>query len=377
VKDASNTRGILPDSNVRILPSREAHHRVAEVKHQAQSATSGRSGRVVSIDVIRGLAVLGMLIVNNPGIRRAVPAQLKHAEWNGFTFADSIFPLFLFAIGLSLPFSSTTASFRKVLRRSFVLLLLGIALSSLKRSEIVIGGGVLQRIAVAYLLGWIILRAPRRAQLLVCAGILVAVWAAFAFLHPAGVVPGSWDRETNLAAFIDERTLGHFSTEGVLGTVTSSVNVVGGAFLGTLLRRMRAGWGLVQIWSWVAVSAVLGLLGSLVVPINKSLWTPTYALFAHGICCAYLGIAYWLTDVRGVRAGIKPLQALGANPIAIYVASTATIYLLLDRLRPTLMALVQDWTGPRVATLAYTAAVVGPWWAIAWWLYERKIYIKI
>lgn len=336
-----------------------------------------RPQRIVSIDVVRGLAIAGMLLVNNPANRAAVPSPLRHSAWNGFTFADSIFPLFLFAIGLSMPFSRRTSSFGQVIKRASVLFLIGCALGSIKRGELYIGPGVLQRIAFAYLLAWAILRLPERAQLPACAGLLVAIAAAFELFHASGVVAGSWEPGTNLAAFVDERLFGHFSTEGVVGTIVSSVNVVGGAFLGRLLQRTSPREALLNIWMWATASATLGLLGSFVIPINKPLWTPTYAVFAQGICCAYLGIACWLTDVLGVRRGIKPLQVLGANPIAIYVLSTAAGDLVFDRFRGTIFSFLRAWTGPAAATLMYSIGVLALWCFVAAWLFRRRLFVRI
>jgi predicted acyltransferase len=333
--------------------------------------------RIVSIDVVRGLAIAGMLLVNNPGNPAATPSPLMHSAWNGFTFADSIYPLFLFAIGLSMPFSMRGSRFRRVVTRVVVLFVIGCILGSIKRGELYVGPGVLQRIAFAYLIAWLILRMPERVQLATCIAILVSVAAAFELFHPSQVFAGSWEPGTNLAAFVDERLLGHFSTEGIVGTVVASVNVVGGAFLGRLLQRTSPRQALLDIWMWATACLTLGLLASFAIPINKPLWTPTYAVFAQGICCAYLAIACWLTDVRGVRRGIKPLQVLGANPIAIYVLSTAAGDLLLDRWREPIFSFFQGWTGPTAATLIYSVAVAALWWAVAAWLYRRRILVRI
>jgi predicted acyltransferase len=127
-------------------------------------AGSGRE-RILAIDVVRGLAVVGMLLVNNAGIPAAMPQALRHAPWQGLTLADQVFPLFLFTVGASLPFSQRAQRPGAVLRRVVMLFLLGSLLVSAKQYRLAPSTGVLQQIAGAYLLAWALLRLPRRAQL--------------------------------------------------------------------------------------------------------------------------------------------------------------------------------------------------------------------
>ena len=151
-------------------------------------AGSGRE-RILAIDVVRGLAVVGMLLVNNAGIPAAMPQELRHAAWQGLTLADQVFPLFLFSVGASMPFSRRAQRPGAVLRRVVVLFLLGCLLVSAKHLRLAPSTGVLQQIAGAYLLAWALLRLPRRAQLPAAALLLAGLWAAFTF------VPASWRRE--------------------------------------------------------------------------------------------------------------------------------------------------------------------------------------
>jgi predicted acyltransferase len=151
-------------------------------------AGSGRE-RILAIDVVRGLAVVGMLLVNNAGIPAAMPQELRHAAWQGLTLADQVFPLFLFSVGASMPFSRRAQRPGAVLRRVVVLFLLGCLLVSAKHLRLAPSTGVLQQIAGAYLLAWALLRLPRRAQLPATALLLAGLWAAFTF------VPASWRRE--------------------------------------------------------------------------------------------------------------------------------------------------------------------------------------
>ncbi len=142
-------------------------------------AGSGRE-RILAVDVVRGLAVVGMLLVNNAGIPAAMPQALRHAPWQGLTLADQVFPLFLFTVGASMPFSQRAQRPGAVLRRVVVLFLLGSLLVSAKQHRLAPSTGVLQQIAGAYLLAWALLRLPRRAQLpaaaLLLAGLLPSLY---------------------------------------------------------------------------------------------------------------------------------------------------------------------------------------------------------
>jgi len=193
--------------------------------------------RILAIDVVRGLAVVGMLLVNDAGIPAAMPLALRHAPWQGLTVADQVFPLFLFTVGASMPFSERAQRPVAVLRRVAALVVLGSLLVSAKHHQLAPSTGVLQQIAGAYLLAWAVLRLPRRAQLPAAAVLLAGLWAAFTFVPAPGVRPGSWAPGSNLAEFVDRSLLGHYSEHGVLVMVASSVSVLAGVTAGRLLRR--------------------------------------------------------------------------------------------------------------------------------------------
>jgi predicted acyltransferase len=193
--------------------------------------------RILAIDVVRGLAVVGMLLVNDAGIPAAMPLALRHAPWQGLTVADQVFPLFLFTVGASMPFSERAQRPVAVLRRVAALVVLGSLLVSAKHHQLAPSTGVLQQIAGAYLLAWAVLRLPRRTQLPAAAVLLAGLWAAFTFVPAAGVRPGSWASGSNLAEFVDRSLLGHYSEHGVLVMVASSVSVLAGVTAGRLLRR--------------------------------------------------------------------------------------------------------------------------------------------
>jgi len=329
-------------------------------------------GRLRSLDAVRGLAIAVMLLAMHPGPQHD-PAQLEHPAWHGLRFVDLFFPLFLFAIGVSMAFSTRANQVRPVLRRAAVLAGLGIALASLKYEKLTLTG-VLQHIAGAYVVAFAVLRAPRRWQVPIAAALVAVVWAGFV-LWSAGGDP--WGRTDTLAHAIDGALIGRFSSEGTLQTLISAVTVVGGALAGRLIQAVPDPRRL--IWSTAARAAglvVLGLLLSLLVPVNKRLWSPSFAVLTLGTSYAWLAIGTWLIDVIGLRRCIAPLVHLGTNPIAVYVAFTATLVTLNNHAGTVFPALAPAGS-ETVGSLVYSAGWTVLWWSFAYLLFRRQIFIKV
>jgi predicted acyltransferase len=338
-------------------------------------AGSGRE-RILAIDVVRGLAVVGMLLVNNAGIPAAMPQELRHAPWQGLTLADQVFPLFLFTVGASMPFSQRSQRPGAVLRRVAVLFLLGSLLVSAKQHRLAPSTGVLQQIAGAYLLAWALLRLPRRAQLPAGALLLAGLWAAFTFVPAPGVRPGSWAPGSNLAEFVDRLVLGQFSEHGVLVMVSSSVSVLAGVAAGRLLLGAPAGVTR-RLLSLGGAMLVLGLLVASAVPISKPLWTPSFVLVTAGISALLTAAAYRLVDRGPGRAWARPLVTLGSNALALYAASVLLFAFLLKPWQAALVRPLAAAGGAGFAALAYAAGTVLVAWALAEWLYWRRVFVKV
>jgi predicted acyltransferase len=342
----------------------------------AAAAGSARR-RVQAIDVVRGLAVVGMLLVNDAGIPAAMPQALRHAPWQGLTLADQVFPLFLFTVGASMPFSQRAQQPAAVLRRVAALVVLGCLLVSAKQYRLAPSTGVLQQVAGAYLLAWVLLRLPRQAQLPAAAAVLGGLWAAFTFLPAPGVRPGSWAPGSNLAAFVDRSLLGQFSEHGVLVMVASSTSVLAGVAAGRLLRRAPATGVTGRLLALGVVMLVVGLLVALAVPISKPLWTPSFVLVTAGISGLLMALAYRLVDRGPGRRWARPLVALGSNALALYAAS---VLLFASLLKPWQAALVRPLAvvgGATFAALAYASGAVLVTWALAEWLYWRRLFVKV
>lgn len=310
----------------------------------------------MSLDVLRGIAVAGMLLVNNPGVRAATPAPLKHSQWSGLSPADAIFPLFLFAVGMSIPLSRRAAEPRLALRRVVVLYALGVALVSLKYHELGIGGGVLQHIAGAYLLAWLALRLSERWQPVAAVGLATAGWAAMTF------APGAY------------RML---AGEGPAVDLTSAASILAGAFVARSILGHSVDSAIRRLLAWSALSVAAGLLLAIPVPVVKHLWTPSYALIAHGIACAVLMTIHWLVHARGRRGWIGPFVDFGSNPIAVYLVISALAAVALAPIQPTLVNPLIGALGEATASVLYAVWVASLGWVLAVALRRRGLFLRV
>lgn len=369
--------------------------------------------RLASLDAFRGLAVAGMILVNNPGSWAYVYAPLRHAEWHGATPTDLVFPFFLFGIGVSMSFSfaartargdSRAALWRHVVQRSLIIYGLGIFLAAYPGFDLstVRLTGVLARISWVYLAaGTLVLFLTRRALVIVAALCLSGYWAMLALLPVPGFGAGDLSPEGNLAAYLDRLLLGvHiwqgaggvYDPEGLLSTIPAVSSVLAGLFAGDFLRTARNGRATLLLAAAGVLLIGAGLAWHQLFPINKPLWSSSYVLWSTGWSLAALAALYWLVDVRGFRAASLPLVVYGANALAVFVASgLLAVTLIVVRLpvpgstsgeTVSLYARIYEvafasWAGPLNGSLAFAGATVLFWLAVAWVLYRRNILIKV
>lgn len=373
------------------------------------SDSTGRElpkGRLMSLDAFRGLTIAGMILVNNPGSWAHVYPPLAHAEWHGCTPTDLIFPFFLFIVGVALPFSfekrlargdSRRNLFLHVLRRSAILLALGLFLGGFPRFDLSTMRimGVLQRIGVVYLFAasaYLFLKA--RGRWVLTATLLLGYWALMTLVPVPGYGAGVLTQDGNLAAYVDRLFLdGHmwretWDPEGLLSTLPAIGTTLLGIFAGEWLRSERAGGrktsGLL-IAGVVGVAA--GLAWDLVFPINKGIWTSSYVVFTAGAALLLLGLLYWMIDVRLWRSWSKPMVVYGMNAIAVFVASGLMARIMgMWRVGggvgvPLKVWVYQhvfaNWAGPLNGSLAFAVSYVMLWLGLIWILYLRRVFIKI
>ena len=353
----------------------------------------------MSLDVFRGLTIAAMVLVNNPGSWNDVYGPLTHAEWNGWTPADLVFPFFLFIVGVAITLSPSGRATRKlprIGRRTALLLVLGLVLNALSGFEGAAAlriPGVLQRIALCYLAASLLfLHSRPRGQAVWLLGLLVGYWALLDLVPVAGRSPGWLDPEHNVTALVDRRLFGaghlyheSWDPEGLLSTIPAIATTLFGVLAGHWLRFAHAARA--RTLGLAAAGAALigaGLVFDRWMPINKNLWTSSYVVFTAGLALLLFALCYWLVDVKDVRRPVVPLVVFGVNPIAVYVLSTAGGALmdattirgmnLRERICHVLFA---GWSSPPAASLLFALGYVLFWLAAMSVLFRRKIFLRI
>jgi predicted acyltransferase len=384
-------------------------HKPRELGSKELAPTSAHPDRrLVSLDVFRGIAIAAMILVNNPGTWRPVYAPLQHADWNGWTLTDLIFPFFLFIVGVAITLSfaarssqkaSRKALLFKVLRRTCIIFALGIVINGFPDfdwSEIRVPG-VLQRIAVCYFLASVVvLTTGVRGQALTTAILILGYWAAMKLVPLPGHKAGLLKPGRNLAAYIDTALLhGHllhrrWDPEGILSTFPATATTLAGVLTGHWLRVSKTPFTrLSGLFVAGNVCIVAGLVMNVWFPINKNLWTSSYVVFTAGMALNFLGMCYWLVDVRGYRLWATPFVMYGTNAILAYMLSTliAKVMILwtvegpdgsaISLRRHLVERFLLPLASPINASLLYAIGYVLLWLAVMAVLYRRRIFFKI
>jgi predicted acyltransferase len=366
--------------------------------------------RLPSVDALRGATVAAMVLVNNPGTWSAVYPPLRHAEWHGFTPTDMIFPFFLFIVGVSIPLAlgprleaGVEGLVVRAVRRAAVIFALGLLLHAqpLFHLSTLRIPGVLQRIAVCYLLaallfllgggarGW-------RVQAIVAGALLVGYWLLMTRVAAPGQAVGDLSPAGNLAGYVDRLVLGPrhiwqlskwYDPEGILSTLPATATTLLGVLAGDWLRQARPAGRLLRGLVLGGVAATgLGWLWGLSFPINKSLWTSSYALMMSGAAALALALCYWLIEVRGLRRWAGPFVLFGLTALPLFFLSTAMArWLLLIRVGPEhtrLYAwlythLFAPWAAPVNASLAFALAYVLLWLGLMWLLQRTGLRMRV
>ncbi len=368
------------------------------------------------LDTYRGLCVAGMIVVDNPGSDTKAYWPIMHAQWNGWTPADFIFPSFLFLVGISLVFSASSRLqhgesrsdiFVHALWRSLILIAVGL----LVNASPIIGfdihtfrfEGVTQRIALCYLAAVIMeLWSGRRGQVIALAVCIVGYWAILRFVAVPGCgVPGHdipfMDPDRNLPAWLDRKLfMGHLyngnrDPEGIIHTIPAIGTTLIGVLTGHWLRSRKApaikavGMLLVGV---VGLSA--GLFWDRWFPINKNLWTSSFVLFSGGFALTFLALLYWLLEIKQWRGTwTMPILVFGMNAIAGFVADSLVYgpgYTFTAK-GPNGVSMVWHEAAQAHlesfglstpnASLVYSLSAVLFCWILLWFLWRKRIFIKI
>ncbi len=356
--------------------------------------------RLTSLDAFRGFAVAGMLLVNNPGTwdPTVVPGLLFHAEWHGCTFADLIFPFFLFAVGMAMPFSEAkrhehgVTVWKGILiaaRRALLLYLLGAFLKSASINAPVLHFGILQRIGVLYFMVYLLLPLKARWQAAIGVSLLFVWWAILAFVHGPGVIPGSFDRDVNAAQYLDSFILVPADKETIISMIPGISTVLSGVLVGRFLMRQADQKTVMRMLGVAGVAGiVVGLLWNFVVPLNKILWSSSFAVFTAGWSCLVFLLFYWVIEVRKMSKIAFPLIVNGMNAITLYVFTGLLVRWVMLSWRVSYNGAMTSLTGyfyksfaslagPTIGSILYSTMIIFIGWLLCYWMFRRKLFLKV
>jgi predicted acyltransferase len=383
-----------------------------ELIDQEPPASPPPTERLMSIDALRGFDMFW--IIGGDAIARALTKwwgpeakaigdQFDHVDWQGFRFYDLIFPLFLFTVGVVLPFSLRKhtvgahpkgAALVRIARRVLLLFLLGLVVNRLLRFDFenLRYPGVLQRIAICYgAASLIFLFTTARTQVIIFASILIAYWALLTFVPSPESKAGDYSMEHNLAGYIDRHYLpgkinpryyGFGDNEGLLSSIPAVCTTLLGVLAGHVLLSGRGPWlkalslalmGVVCLGLGVLWGTEFPAVKMLHFPIIKILWTGSFVLVAGGLSLLLLSLFYTVIDVLKLRGWAFFFMVIGVNAITIYVGRSIVPF---DEISQRLFGGVAKYSGsfgPAVVPIG-TIAIE---WLLLLHLYRNKIFLRV
>ncbi|MDR5697796.1 MAG: DUF5009 domain-containing protein [Armatimonadota bacterium] len=363
------------------------------------SPADAAAARVASLDAFRGFLIFWMLLANHIVWSPSIPVQLRHAPWGaGVTLTDVVFPWFLFVMGVAIPLSAARSRqaagglppVLRILRRSFLLVVLGLVVYTSVYGRLYLGLGILQVLGLTYLVAATTARLPVGGRAALCAALVLGHWALLKFAPVPGVGSGVLEPGRNILHYLNTTYFQRYHLAGLASLVPTSAIVIAGTLAGEVFARAtlpavrRIGW---LVGGGVALT-LAGWLWQLEMPFNRALWTPSLVLWVIGTGALAVGVLYGLLDVRGWRAVALPLVVLGSNAILVYMGAILFRVYVVQRLRlpvgsegPTLHEAVLGWLVKEMGALhgawAYASAVVAFWWLVLFVLYRRRIFLRL
>ncbi|KEO75511.1 acyltransferase family protein [Anditalea andensis] len=369
--------------------------------------------RYLSLDVLRGMTIALMIIVNTPGSWQHIYPPLRHAAWHGFTVTDLVFPMFLFVIGNAMSFSMAKYAkmgdrqvIEKILKRAGIIFLLGLLLNAfpfITRSaegELVLKDfsalrimGVLQRIALCYLIAGLLIHYLKLKGALLMGGIiLLSYWIVMWYY---GEVGHPYSLEGNAALKFDiwifaEKHLYKgfgipFDPEGLLSTIPAAVNIIGGYWAGRLIQGSRSLNYKTGLFIFIALAMLaVGWWWDVIFPINKPIWTSSYVLYTLGWSFLSLAILIVIIEKYKAKNWTYFFEVFGKNPLFIFILSGALIKTMgiISISEMSLNAWIYQhfflvWTEGKPASLLFAVFYMLLLWFIGLWLMKNRIYIKV
>lgn len=372
-----------------------------------------RPKRYLSLDVLRGLTIALMIVVNTPGSWSHIYAPFEHSPWHGFTLTDLVFPTFLFVVGNAMSFSmrkfaqkTDKAFLIKIFKRTLLIFVIGFLLSYFpfvyhtETGELAFKNildnrimGVLQRIALCYCIAALVIHYfKHKVTIIFSIVILFFYWGMMYFF---GDQPNPYSLEGNAALkfdllFIPIENLyqGYgipFDPEGLLSTLPAIVNVIIGYFAGMAIQKQQhKSKVLVQLILAGIVLICLALLWDNYFPINKPIWTSSYVLYASGFDLLILAFLLWTIDIMKFEKWTYFFEVFGKNPLFIYIMSGVLVRLMfLIKIAGTSFFgwayahLFLSWSEGKNASLMFALCYMLLLWLLGYFLDKQKIYIKV
>jgi predicted acyltransferase len=368
--------------------------------------------RFLALDVFRGMTICFMIIVNTSGNEDTTFAPLKHAQWNGFTPTDLVFPSFMFVVGNAMSFvmrrwseMNTGAVLGKIFKRTLIIFLCGyllywfpffhydvqhhLILSPVSDTRIF---GVLQRIALAYCFASLMLYfLGTRATVIITILILILYWPVMQYF---GTGPDPLDVHTNAVLHLDKWLVGTshlytgegfpFDPEGFLSTFPSIGNVVGGYLVGRYVQKSGKTFeGISKLLMAGFILVVIAFFWNYVFPINKKIWTSSFVLHTVGLDCMLLACVMYYIDFLNKRTGVAFFEVFGKNPLFIYLVSELSISIFnMISINGTPLP---EWSYENIFSLsgAYVGAMLFAifymlyCWLVGYILDRNKIYVRV
>lgn len=379
--------------------------------------------RLLALDILRGITIAGMLLVNNPGTWSSIYAPLEHAEWEGLTPTDLVFPFFVFVMGVSMYFSlrkfnfSLNANvFLKIVKRTVILFLIGWAVSwfavwlrglynpdldfvdrAINHLRIL---GVFQRLALVYFFGSLLAVTLKHRFIPWLIGIILIAYAII-----LAVGHGYDISADNIIARIDNAVLGEnhmykegvfdgiiaFDPEGILSTLPCIAHVLIGFMVGKLIMTYHNKTELISKLALLGFAMMLGgWLLQYGIPCGKKMWSSTFVLITTGMASSLLALLIYIIDVKGRSKWCRFFQSFGVNPLFCYLVGTI-LSIVFGTVRfgtnaagdpVTIHSLIHDGCkaitcSTEAASCLYAIVFVLICWCFGYILYKKKIYIKI
>lgn len=390
------------------------------MSHSATTSDRPKPKRLLALDILRGITIAGMILVNNPGSWGHIYAPLEHASWNGLTPTDLVFPFFMFIMGVSTYFSLRKYEFKfsasallKILRRTAVIFLIGMfiawfglflrgTLSGASFWEAVLNFdhirilGVMPRLAICYGAGSLIALWLRHKWLPTFVGALLVIYTIILLCGH-----GFEFADHNIISIVDHKVLGpdhmyadtvdgvtlKFDPEGLLSTLPSIAHMLIGFICGGWLISIKDNRDRInRLFILGTVLTFAGFLLSYGLPINKKIWSPTFVLTTCGLASSFLGLLIWIIDIKGKKKWCRFFEVFGINPLFLYCLG-AILSIVMGAI-PAGETTLKGWIYKDVlmpvccddatlASLIFAILFVIVNWLVGLILYKKKIYIKI